>query len=476
MSSQRTEVLLVTPLPPMKTGLATYAVRVLENTVDFIDWVVACPQRPDMSLLPEGPQYLRLDELESRRPPDARIFQLGNSLHCFPVLRALYRMRGTTVFHETVLHHMIRQSCIERDMMDEYAGELRFCYGPGAEKIGKLLSKRVSEKEYDDLQKRYPLLGRALNASTSAACLNEYAADQIRNAFAPETFAVIGHPLSPLPVFEKVHAPFSPCLGMVGSYHPGRNLDKTMAAVRILRDKGMSGAGLLLLGEGYPEDTPEWVMRAGRLPEPEYQAMIRTMDVVTDLRHPTCGETSGSLLEVMRAGIPSVVSASGAFLHIPSDAVMRVPVESTEEAVAEACRMLILDDDLRLSMSRAAEMYALSRGSVERLRKDWRKLTVMASAFSPVRPTSPKLRSLSPAWMDPPDGFERCLDTAPVTWKFRGEVRLKGPDGSMGGYVTVWGEGTVNGMPMSRNPEVMDFRGNELVMNGRGHVSNVYWN
>ncbi|MFO8183567.1 MAG: glycosyltransferase family 4 protein [Candidatus Aegiribacteria sp.] len=475
MPEERTEVLLVTPLPPMRTGLATYAERVLKHTSERIRWVVASPPGGEPNSVPGIARHIPLDRLDHSEVPAVRVFQLGNSPHCFPIAQALYSMGGTALFHETVLHHMLRDGYLRRGRMDDYRRELRFCYGPAAEAVEKKLSGTASSsEEYDALLKEYPLVGRSVNSSTSAMCLNDYAAAGISDSYPPGAVMTLGHPLSPLPELRKMEKPFRVCLGMVGSYHPGRNLEQVMRAMEKVREREPD-AGLLLIGGGYPDELPPWTVRTGRLEEALYQSWIRTLDLVLDLRHPTCGETSGSLLEAMRAGVPPVVSASGSFLNMPSDAVIRVPPDNMVQGVPAAVNAVLRNDRLREGLSLAARMYAEDTGSVKRLREDWKRAVRMAEEFTRDHAEEGERRSLSPSWVDPPTGFVRELDTPSVTWKFEGRRSLTGPAGACGAYVTAWGKGLVNGEPLPGKAGTNYVPGRELVFTGTGWISYVLW-
>ncbi len=108
MSEERIDALLVTPLPPVQSGLATYALRVLENTSDFVDWTVAYTDGSDPGSLPANVRSMPVEELEEEELPIARIFQIGNSPDCFPVVQALYRYGGTALFHEIKRGEAIR--------------------------------------------------------------------------------------------------------------------------------------------------------------------------------------------------------------------------------------------------------------------------------------------------------------------------------------------------------------------------------
>ena len=319
------------------------------------------------------------------------------------------------------------------------------------------------------------LQGRVLHASHSAVCLNGYSASLIRNAYSEGRVITVGHPLSRLLGMAKVEKPFEICVGMVGTNHPGRNLRKLMAAMKEIR-KDHPEAGLVLIGAGYPSELPEWCVATGRLEEDEYQGWIRTLDLVADLRHPTCGETSGSLLEALRASVPAVVSTSGAFSNLPSDAVIRVTPYGTVKGFVQAFRLLERDPELKKTLFEKGREHALETGSEKRLRKDWARITDLLLEDMEDGDSAFGIRCISPAWNDPPKGFFRDLETEPVTWRFRSACRIEGPKNASSSAVTAWGTGYVNGEELLKSPRVIEVDSRILEFEGQGWVSGVLWN
>lgn len=471
------KALLVTPILPQKTGLATYALRVLRGTTDLCEWTVVYPYGGDPDTLPKGVSSIPLEELmnlPASEIPEKRIFQLGNSVDCFPIVHALYKLGGTAVFHETVLHHMLRYCYLEAGMLDEYRRELRFSYGPGAAAVEKTLSVNSGDEyEYDLKLKKYPLIGRAVHASNLLVCLNEYAAERIRTPGTTGEVITIGHPLTPVGDISIPDKPFDICIGMVGSYTPGRNYEAFMKAIAEIRKKRPS-AGAVLIGDGYPDDSPEWAVKTGRIPEDSYQGWIRILDAAVDARYPTCGETSGSLLEVLRAGVPSVVINSGSYRNIPSDAVMHISPEGISTGIEAALERIFFESKLQESLSSHARIYAAETGSAERLRSDW-ETVLERSEIGTALPDRERHISISPSLSDSPDGFTRILSGDAVSWQFHGKAETSGPESSEGAWVTACGDGEVNGLPLSEDPAVMEIRGNVLEFTGTGRVTDVLW-
>ncbi|MGN6564175.1 MAG: glycosyltransferase, partial [Thermomicrobiales bacterium] len=70
-----------------------------------------------------------------------------------------------------------------------------------------------------------------------------------------------------------------------------------------------------------------------------FERVLVAADLCVNLRWPTGGETSGSLLRMLAAGRATIVSAAGSFTEVPDDACITVPVGAGEED-ALACAML----------------------------------------------------------------------------------------------------------------------------------------
>ena len=71
----------------------------------------------------------------------------------------------------------------------------------------------------------------------------------------------------------------------------------------------------------------------GYLPPEVFSRYVAAVDVGVNLRNPTWGESSATLVRLMGHGVPSLVTDAGAFAELPGEAVVTVPVgTSLEEA------------------------------------------------------------------------------------------------------------------------------------------------
>jgi glycosyltransferase involved in cell wall biosynthesis len=88
-------------------------------------------------------------------------------------------------------------------------------------------------------------------------------------------------------------------------------------------------------------------------------SLMAACDVLVNLRYPTMGETSGSVIRALALGQPLLVSDVGWFSELPDDAVLKVPVDDYEVATIEAA--------LTVAAEHGATLGAAARAYVERV-------------------------------------------------------------------------------------------------------------
>jgi glycosyltransferase involved in cell wall biosynthesis len=76
--------------------------------------------------------------------------------------------------------------------------------------------------------------------------------------------------------------------------------------------------------------------------------------VLVNLRYPTMGETSGSVIRALALGKALLVSDVGWFAELPGDAVLRVPVDDYEVATIAAAIGVAADHNAALGAAARA--------------------------------------------------------------------------------------------------------------------------
>jgi hypothetical protein len=211
---------------------------------------------------------------------------------------------------------------------------------------------------------------------------------------------------------------------VLGSFGFQTPIKRTGVAIRALAYPGLEHTHLLIVGEASKGLALEEEARRagvadrvhvlGFIPFEDFEAAIAAVDLCLNLRYPTAGETSASLLRVLAAGRPAIVSDYAQFADLPHEVVIRVPLGGEEEPgeLAALLRDLLANPERLRAMGDAAREHvrvrhdpARSAEAVVEACREWREL--------------------------PPPG-EGTLDVPPpssLAWgKLDGELEVEGAD------------------------------------------------
>src|SRR5207247_3555789 len=90
----------------------------------------------------------------------------------------------------------------------------------------------------------------------------------------------------------------------------------------------------------------------------DFTGYLSACDIVLNLRYPTVGESSGSLLRALGLGRAVLVSDVGSFREFPDDVCLKVPVgPGEEEIIFEYLNLLTSRPDVAQAMGRQARCY-----------------------------------------------------------------------------------------------------------------------
>jgi glycosyltransferase involved in cell wall biosynthesis len=123
----------------------------------------------------------------------------------------------------------------------------------------------------------------------------------------------------------------------------------------------------------------------------DFRAWLVAADIAVDLRFPHRGEVSGSLAMAMVAGLPTIVSATGTYLDVPEEMVVRVaPGRADPVELAERIRMLSADPERRASIGGAARTHMGTLRASEATAKGYEE-AILATRELVLDPTEPIL-------------------------------------------------------------------------------------
>ena len=322
------KVAYYSPLPPSRSGIADYSSLLLPALRERIEVVVAEPGK--------------------RRPSaDIALYHVGNDPDAHGwILDALEERPGVVVLHEVVLHHLIAGITIGRGDGRGYLDAMERELGVAGRLLGLGVLDNLLPLLWETQPERFPLTGSILDDAHGLIVHSGFVAQKARDAGYQGRLWRIPHPAWPMhDVTPASDVSGDPLIGCFGFLNMNKRIPELLRAFASLRKK-RPGARLLLAGAaGERFDLSRRLERLGLqdgitrldyVPEERMWSLMAACDVLVNLRFPTMGETSGSVIRGLSLGKAMVVSDVGWFSELPDDVAVKVPVDEYEVPMLEA--------------------------------------------------------------------------------------------------------------------------------------------
>jgi len=368
------------PLPPVRSGVSEYSRDLLPHLKELAEvrLFAAPPATGLVAGLPvEVPEALAAGDV------DVAIHHVGNNTHHRFAHELAQRVPGIVVLHDLVLHHYYIEETLGQGRPDEYVDLMREIYGEAGDAAALA---RVHESSSETDYFCFPLFERLAVGSRGIIVHNQRAARMVRERIVglPVTVVPMGIPeASEDPLPERATArrdlgisPSSFVIGSFGFTTPIKRPMSALAAFARALDR-LGDAHLVVVGEVTASlDLEAEARRLGIADRViltgyvDYQSVKRwsaATDVFLNLRYPTAGETSASLLRLLGWGRTVIVSDFAQFRELPDHVVLRASVEDQREIpeLAELMVLLAGDSSLRRGFGRRAAAHVAEKHTLE---------------------------------------------------------------------------------------------------------------
>ena len=337
------------PMPPERSGIADYSALLLPALRKRL-----------------GAEVVKRGRTRPARGTDLALYHVGNNPEAHGwIVDALRRRPGIVVLHDFVLHHLVAGLTIGRRDGHGYLDAMEREGGV----VGRLLGHGVLDKRIPPLWESRPqefhLAGEVLGLATGLIVHSHHVEDRAREAGFEGPIWRIPHPAWPVPELRPERHEGSPLVGSFGNLNSSKRIPQLLEAVAHLR-RDRPEARLLLVGAvspGFDLDrrlqrlglSSDGIIREDYVDEARLWSLMAACDVCVNLRAPTMGETSGSVIRQLSLGKPVVVSDVGWFSELPDAVALKIPVGAGEtETLHAALELLAGNEDARVAMSRAA--------------------------------------------------------------------------------------------------------------------------
>lgn len=131
-------------------------------------------------------------------------------------------------------------------------------------------------------------------------------------------------------------------------------------AVQKLSRDGISNLRYVMVGEGNYVDQyidGKIIMKTGYVDAEEFNGFLEHSDLIFNLRNPSMGETSRTMLQIMEKGKVSVINEGGWFSEIPDECAIKVSLDHLDEELKKVLKEMMSNPQKAGLVSKRAKKY-----------------------------------------------------------------------------------------------------------------------
>ena len=371
----RPRLAFVSPLPPERSGIATYATELLIELTAHADIELVAAQAevrmpPALAHLPVRTAAWFADHGAGY---DQVLYQLGNSPLHSHMFALMARHPGVVVLHDFFLGGALVHAQMSGAAPHAWLEALLHSHGYLALRASEAAAASGQGQVHKDWPGSLPVLEGATRTIVHSQHARQLAADWYGPG-ASERIDVIPHPRTPPEVLDRASARaalgiapgcFLVCsFGFIAPHKLAHELLRAWSASSL---HGTPDCMLILVGANH--DSPygvevEALIRragpganiriAGWTDDATYRQYLQAADVGVQLRTNAQGESSGAVLDCMNYGVATIVNANGSMAEFAPDAVWRLPDRFTEPELGAALETLRRDPARRAALGERA--------------------------------------------------------------------------------------------------------------------------
>ena len=375
----------VSPFPPQRSGIANYSYWLVKELRAAFEIDLYYESEAPCDELHNLFATYPLSALEGRREHyDRVVYHLGNnSAFHAGIYSTAWNSPGVVVLHDYDLSGFMREAFLRSNPDLYFQATTNGSPGPGGQRFAALMERLVPHGRSD------PMSQAIVSRSEKVIVHHRW----VKKQFEDEQHIEV------IPLFSKLDLIVTDedvsafrrkvgikddhfvlvCLGFV-------NLNKLpqlqIDVVKRLRKEGYP-VQLIFAGEPAPElkdlvtavatgEFRENIIFTGYQSELDYFAAIAAADVVINLRNPSMGEGSLTLMHALAAGKPTIVSDANQYREFPDKVCWKLVHDQNEnELLFEYLRTLLSEPRVRAAMSANAAEYVKNVLAMDKVREHW---------------------------------------------------------------------------------------------------------
>jgi glycosyltransferase involved in cell wall biosynthesis len=389
---------LFSPLPPSPTGVADYSKMLLEGLrLHAPDWNIEAysDAEDDSDLAAAALPASSFHENKSNRSY-LPVYHMGNSRHHDFIYPFLFRYPGVAVLHDLVLHHARLASYLKspeveayradmgnsdkRDraltQMNAYTSEVEAAYPAQGAAVAEVALRMGGGR----LLYEYPLHELVVRASKMTLVHSPIARERVLESCPDSTVREVrmGIEIPEAVDRKKARRRLGLSSGLIlasfGLVTPEKRITTALRCLKRLLLEGVDAEYILVgdtvshydaLEEARNLGVAHRVQLTGRVSEKDFRLHAFAADICLNLRYPSAGETSATLLRLLAAGRAVMVTDQIHYLDIPDGVVARVNLEGEEHGLYCDVMELVRHENERRRLEDNSRRFVVAEHSVD---------------------------------------------------------------------------------------------------------------
>ncbi len=375
------KIAYVSPFPPQRSGIADYSFEIVQNLKQYVDITIYLEdekqsfaddldlETKNISLLPQ--------EISKY---DCVIYHIGNNTNFHTkIYKMAWQYPGIVVIHDFNIHPFLADAFLGKDDEYLYADAL----SKGYCELGKSSYQAI---KFDDIQPeiwKFPMSHALAKRSLATIVHSRWVKKELQEI---DNVFVIPHgsvdksrnlmlnELSFKTRFKISNRNF--LISTFGFIHRLKRPLEILQAIKILREKGYP-IQLLIAGEMVDPSInleqeieslgiSDSVIMTGYLNPEDFEIGMKLSDIVLNLRYPSFGESSGSLMTAFGYGKACIVSDYHQFAELPNSVCWKVEIGEMEVPQLVAyLEELMRNPAARKQLGKNAAFFAANYSSYE---------------------------------------------------------------------------------------------------------------
>ena len=380
----RRKLLYASPFKPLRSGISDYSEVLIYGLRDFFDMTLLIDdyKLENRKLYEDFCVLVYKKNKTNLSSYDYIIYNVGNNPHYHSyIYECALKWPGMIILHDFVLYYLTIGFYRNKDTFYSKVYEME-----GAKGIN-LLKKSIKEGkdllECKELAPLLPLNKELINSDNLIMAHSFYTSNEIARIIdKKERLREINHvgfiddhfdPIAKNLLMGKYRIPehcmLMSSFGSVADTKLNHIICEIVDEINSSYDRKIS---YVMVGDGNYVDHKlnDYIIKTGYIDLLEFNSFIFHSDLTINLRYPSMGETSGSLMRILGLGKPCLVSNDAWFAELPDDLVMKINIDRLRDDLMEMIICLRDKPGKLLDISARAINYINANHSPKKISKD----------------------------------------------------------------------------------------------------------